>query len=107
MEPTNVHCAIPDEAALVIEIGRADRTDDCVRCGVLLHLHDVTGALEHRRLVNIVHNDPDAGLVPEGAHGEEARVDVDVLHLKSEAELVLLLEIKRLQKRNGERVRHC
>lgn len=89
---------LPDEAVLVVGIGRADGADGGVPGGVLLHLHGVAGALEHGRLVHVLHGDVDGGLVPEGPHGEEARVDVGILHLDAEAVLALPLEVQRLRK---------
>lgn len=88
---------LPDQAVFVVRIRRADRPDDGVPRRVLPHLHDVAGALEDGRLVHVLHHDLDAGLVPEGPHGVEARVDVDVFHLDAEAVLTLLLVIQRLK----------
>lgn len=96
---------LPDETVLVVGIGRADGADDGVPGGVLFDLHDVAGALEHRRLVHVLHDDLDGGLVPEGPHGEEAWVDVGVLHLNAEAVLALPLKVQRLRKTKTEDAR--
>lgn len=86
----------PDQAAFVVRIGGADRADDDVPVCVLSDLHDVAGPLERRRLVHILHRDPDGGLVPERPHLVEAGVDVDVFHLNAQTVLSLLLKVQRL-----------
>lgn len=90
--------SVPDKAVLVVRIGRADGANDGVPGGVLFDLHDVARTLEHGRLVHVLHDDLDGGLVPEGSHGVEARVDVDVFHLDAQAVLTLLLKVQRLHK---------
>lgn len=92
--------SVPDETVLVVGIGSADGADDRVPSGVFFDLHDIAGSLEHRRLVHVLHDDLDAGLVPEGHH--EAWVDVAVLHLDAEAVLPLPLEVERLEKKKKQ-----
>lgn len=93
-------CAsVPDKTVFVVRIRCADRSDDGVPGGILFDLHDVAGSLEHRRLVHVLHEDLDGGVVPEGADGEEARVDVGVLHLDMETVLTLPLEVQGLRNR--------
>lgn len=96
------HSFLPDEAVFVIRVRRANRADDGVPRRVLLHLHDVAGSLEHGRLVHVLHNDLDGGFVPERPHGEEAWVDVDVLHLDAQTVLTLPLVVQRLKKNPTE-----
>lgn len=98
-------CSVPDKAAFVVRIGGADGADGGVLSRVFLDLHHVAGALKHRRLVHILHDDLDDGLVPEGAHGEEARVDVHVFHLNSETVLTFLLKVQRLQIKEREKLK--
>lgn len=90
---------VPDKTFLIIRVRCTDGADDHVPGCILLDLHHVAGALKHRRLIHILHDDLDGGLIPERAHGEEARVDVSVLHLNAEAVLTFPLEVQRLPSR--------
>ena len=88
-----------------VGVGGADGADDGVPGGVLLHLHDVAGPLEDGRLVHVLHLDLDGGVVPERPGGEEARVEVDVLHLHPQAVLPLPLKVQGLGGGGGGRRR--
>lgn len=90
---------LPDEAVFVIRIRRADGADGGVLGRVFFHLHYVAGALEHGRLVHVLDDDLDGGLVPEGALRVEAGVDVDVFHLDTQTVLPLPFIVQRLQNR--------
>lgn len=89
--------SVPDRTVFDVGIRRADGVDDSVPRCIFFDLHDVAATLEHRRLVHVLHSDPDGGLVPEGAHGEEARIDVDIFHLNPQSVLLLPLIVQRLE----------
>lgn len=91
---------LPDEAVFVIRIRRADGADGGVLGRVFFHLHYVAGALKHGRLIHVLNDDLDGGLVPKGALRVEAGVDVDVFHLDTQTVLPLPFIVQRLQNRD-------
>lgn len=97
--------SVPDRTVFDVGIRRADGADDSVPGCIFFDLHDIAATLKHWGLIHVFHGDLDDGLVPEGAHGEEAWVDVDIFHLNPQSVLLFPLKVQRLEDRVEIRMR--